>query len=559
MNILNFSLWLFLIDIINTFFIQMFFVLMIKILDNKLFLNIISIKRHIIKFMVISNLVISIILRLMLTFFSNNNQVSLIGTVLLILFFCTTLIYFKLKIKNITKNNVLKLFISFISTLILNLLIEIICTFVLATSFNISSSDILYNLKNTLLFSVPMRIIQLFLIFALLKTNKQILKNLILKNLILVCILLFLSISDIYIFIINNKYIDSLSTIWQYYFTLSLIATIAAMLYLFIWASKKNISKSLSNTDKLSFLLGIMDNLELVTNNITDTHLLQNTLLEILNSFISPSYMYCINSEFDIVYSTYPFFEKEKLQRKINNNKNFIRKIYTERKYYVGKSPLSFKDIKSSMYIPLYIDKNLYRLIVLEHKDSNYFEKDIINLVIKQLENIMKNSIFQNKIKESANYDYLTKIYNREFFNETLKQIKKTNSKVSIMMLDIDFFKKINDKYGHYAGDEVLKKVASQINSCIRSKDILARYGGEEFIICFNNTNPDYLLEIGERIRKKIEKNKIVYNNRIMNVTISIGIACPVKKSDIDILLLNADKALYESKKTGRNKCTIIT
>lgn len=559
MNILNFSLWLFLIDIINTFFIQMFFVLMIKILDNKLFLNIISIKRHIIKFMVISNLVISIILRLMLTFFSNNNQVSLIGTVLLILFFCTTLIYFKLKIKNITKNNVLKLFISFISTLILNLLIEIICTFVLATSFNISSSDILYNLKNTLLFSVPMRIIQLFLIFALLKTNKQILKNLILKNLILVCILLFLSISDIYIFIINNKYIDSLSTIWKYYFTLSLIATIATMLYLFIWASKKNISKSLSNTDKLSFLLGIMDNLELVTNNITDTHLLQNTLLEILNNFISPSYMYCINSEFDIVYSTYPFFEKEKLQRKINNNKNFIRKIYTERKYYIGKSPLSFKDIKSSMYIPLYIDKNLYGLIVLEHKDSNYFEEDIINLVIKQLENIMKNSIFQNKIKESANYDYLTKIYNREFFNETLEQIKKTNSKVSIMMLDIDFFKKINDKYGHYAGDEVLKKVASQINSCIRSKDILARYGGEEFIICFNNTNPDYLLEIGERIRKKIEKNKIVYNNRIMNVTISIGIACPVKKSDIDILLLNADKALYESKKTGRNKCTIIT
>lgn len=559
MNILNFSLWLFLIDIINTFFIQMFFVLMIKILDNKLFLNIISIKRHIIKFMVISNLVISIILRLMLTFFSNNNQVSLIGTVLLILFFCTTLIYFKLKIKNITKNNVLKLFISFISTLILNLLIEIICTFVLATSFNISSSDILYNLKNTLLFSVPMRIIQLFLIFALLKTNKQILKNLILKNLILVCILLFLSISDIYIFIINNKYIDSLSTIWKYYFTLSLIATIATMLYLFIWASKKNISKSLSNTDKLSFLLGIMDNLELVTNNITDTHLLQNTLLEILNSFISPSYMYCINSEFDIVYSTYPFFEKEKLQRKINNNKNFIRKIYTERKYYVGKSPLSFKDIKSSMYIPLYINKNLYGLIVLEHKDSNYFEEDIINLIIKQLENIMKNSIFQNKIKESANYDYLTKIYNREFFNETLEQIKKTNSKVSIMMLDIDFFKKINDKYGHYAGDEVLKKVASQINSCIRSEDILARYGGEEFIICFNNTNPDYLLEIGERIRKKIEKNKIVYNNRIMNVTISIGIACPVKKSDIDILLLNADKALYESKKTGRNKCTIIT
>ena len=559
MNILNFSLWLFLIDIINTFFIQMFFVLMIKILDNKLFLNIISIKRHIIKFMIISNLVISIILRLMLTFFSNNNQVSLIGTVLLILFFCTTLIYFKLKIKNITKNNVLKLFISFISTLILNLLIEIICTFVLATSFNISSSDILYNLKNTLLFSVPMRIIQLFLIFALLKTNKQILKNLILKNLILVCILLFLSISDIYIFIINNKYIDSLSTIWKYYFTLSLIATIATMLYLFIWASKKNISKSLSNTDKLSFLLGIMDNLELVTNNITDTYLLQNTLLEILNSFISPSYMYCINSEFDIVYSTYPFFEKEKLQRKINNNKNFIRKIYTERKYYVGKSPLSFKDIKSSMYIPLYIDKNLYGLIVLEHKDSNYFEEDIINLIIKKLENIMKNSIFQNKIKESANYDYLTKIYNREFFNETLEQIKKTNSKVSIMMLDIDFFKKINDKYGHYAGDEVLKKVASQINSCIRSKDILARYGGEEFIICFNNTNPDYLLEIGERIRKKIEKNKIVYNNRIMNVTISIGIACPVKKSDIDILLLNADKALYESKKTGRNKCTIIT
>ena len=565
MEVKSFLLWLFFVDIINAVILQGLFISFVKLLDNSFFANIIQFKKQILKLITFSTLIILIIIRLIFTI-NNNNQFSLAGTILLVLYFVGFLVYSKIKVKDFSKYNVLKLVVSFILTITLNIFIEIICVFVIGSVFNIKSTDILNNFTNTLLLAIPMQITNFLIILGLFKTNKEIIKKLIKihiynkKNLLIILAISILSISNMYTFVINSAFIDSLHLIWKYYYIISLFLTIFTMFFIFFWSNKNIKNNELSTSSKLSLLVDIMDNLVLTTDNITNTSPLQITLFKIINNFVNPTNLHFVDKKFDITYSTYSNFFKSDLQKAINNNKSYIKGIYTQKKYVTAENPLNIRKSKSILYIPLYIDKEEYGILMLEHKKANYLKEDVLDalrIVIKQIEKIIENSIFQNKIKKSANYDYLTKVYNRNYFNKILDESK--NKKVSIMMLDIDFFKKVNDKYGHYAGDECLKKVAYLIKSCIRDKDILARYGGEEFIILFTDTSQAHLMEIGERIRTKIEKEKIVYDeHKTIKVTISIGISCSDKKGDINTVLLNADKALYFSKETGRNKCTIL-
>ncbi len=124
-------------------------------------------------------------------------------------------------------------------------------------------------------------------------------------------------------------------------------------------------------------------------------------------------------------------------------------------------------------------------------------------------------------------------------------------------MFDIDFFKNVNDTYGHEAGDVVLTKVASIIKNSTRSSDIAARYGGEEFVLMLCGTL-EQSCEVAERIRQQVENTLIVHDGREIRVTISIGIAAYrfdwEKETE---LVKRADKALYESKENGRNQVTI--
>ena len=126
-------------------------------------------------------------------------------------------------------------------------------------------------------------------------------------------------------------------------------------------------------------------------------------------------------------------------------------------------------------------------------------------------------------------------------------------------MIDIDFFKKVNDKYGHFVGDEVLKMLTKNINDNIRNSDILARMGGEEFVVLLNETNEEEALEIAQKIRKIIENSNLEYNDINVQVTISIGLSMlnHEKDNEIDEILIRADEALYISKNSGRNKVSI--
>jgi diguanylate cyclase (GGDEF)-like protein len=166
------------------------------------------------------------------------------------------------------------------------------------------------------------------------------------------------------------------------------------------------------------------------------------------------------------------------------------------------------------------------------------------------------------KLIEISTKDYLTNIPNRRHFFEigtkSLHIAKRENIHLSVICIDIDFFKNINDTYGHNIGDEILKLISKNMNKYIRKSDILARIGGEEFAILLNNTNEKNAYILAEKIRLAI-KNLSYRNNDIeIKTTITLGISqLRQEDNDLDSIIIRADKALYQAKNTGRNKSVI--
>ncbi|MFQ6081883.1 MAG: two-component regulator propeller domain-containing protein [Candidatus Aminicenantia bacterium] len=174
-----------------------------------------------------------------------------------------------------------------------------------------------------------------------------------------------------------------------------------------------------------------------------------------------------------------------------------------------------------------------------------------------------------NRLKEKAEKlaitDSLTQLFNRRHFlnivEKELARAKRYNQKMILLILDVDYFKKINDVYGHQAGDFVLIKIANILKSSIRASDTVARFGGDEFIILLVNSKVELCLAIAERIRKKIEKTKILFGDLSLDVTVSIGASfyplANVPDVSYEHLIQVADEALYQAKRKGRNKLTI--
>ena len=165
-----------------------------------------------------------------------------------------------------------------------------------------------------------------------------------------------------------------------------------------------------------------------------------------------------------------------------------------------------------------------------------------------------------DKLNYEANTDAMTKCYNKAYFNRTsdleVKKSKVTGHPLSLIIYDLDYFKKLNDTYGHDAGDYVLKETAALIRSNgVREIDVFARYGGEEFVILLPGTNIKQAFEIAERIRKLIETHNYVYEGQKLAVTVSVGVSDYRQGVATGTeLFKRADKALYKSKDGGRNQ-----
>ena len=164
-----------------------------------------------------------------------------------------------------------------------------------------------------------------------------------------------------------------------------------------------------------------------------------------------------------------------------------------------------------------------------------------------------------NKLHHLSMIDELTNIYNRRYFFEMSQKLiaiaAREKKHLSLLMIDIDYFKNINDNYGHQVGDFILINVVKEIEKNIRKSDVFARVGGEEFTILLNDTSLDGAKVITEKIRRIIEDKVFIYNNITMSTTISIGLSELNKENtSIEDLYKQADKQLYIAKKNGRNR-----
>lgn len=184
--------------------------------------------------------------------------------------------------------------------------------------------------------------------------------------------------------------------------------------------------------------------------------------------------------------------------------------------------------------------------------------RDRLNRLESELETV-RQKLNEERVK--ALTDTLTKLPNREAYNERFslefKRWQRYGHPVVMVVADIDFFKKVNDTYGHLAGDRVIKVIAQQLKKTFRKTDFIARIGGEEFLIIM----PETTLEIGhsilEQTRQDIEKLPFHFNNKEVNVTMSFGMTCFTPGMDKDKIFKVADEALYEAKEGGRNRVVI--
>ncbi len=183
----------------------------------------------------------------------------------------------------------------------------------------------------------------------------------------------------------------------------------------------------------------------------------------------------------------------------------------------------------------------------------------------RQLEQTLRLEIFERRrveaeLRKLATTDPLTGIYNRRHFfhlaEREFERRQRYKESISIIMLDLDYFKQINDTYGHTAGDKVLNTAVQHFQDSLRKVDVLARYGGEEFVILLPETGCEHAKQMAERLRTRLANAPIRIDGKELKITASFGIASASKEDNtvnLDILLNRADKALYKAKDSGRN------
>lgn len=230
---------------------------------------------------------------------------------------------------------------------------------------------------------------------------------------------------------------------------------------------------------------------------------------------------------------------------------NLFKKSNEHEKYYILKD-------KNIIFIKkdLTDDKEII-LAIVKDMDLSELEKKYLNIILLHL-------IHSMNLLNLANYDSLTKLLNRNAISSRIKkELQRTqryNKKLSIILLDIDNFKKINDTYGHITGDIILKNIANLIKAQLRDSDYVGRWGGEEFLIVLPETSLDKATEIAERIRKLIEHHTFEINGTNIHLTASLGVASVEEHGiSIDELIQAADIALYSAKTKGKNKVLVLS
>lgn len=262
-------------------------------------------------------------------------------------------------------------------------------------------------------------------------------------------------------------------------------------------------------------------------------------------------------------------FEVAELMRVREKTRNvpiiFVTAIYKEQKYIFkgyerGAVDYIFKPIEPIILISkVKVFLNLYKQARQLREQAQQLEE--------RLEELLELQVANDKLLTLSNLDSLTGIPNRRYFDHFLElnwrdSIRERKS-ISLIMIDIDYFKEYNDHYGHVKGDECLTNVANCIATTLRRpRDFVARYGGEEFAVVLPNSEGEGALQVAETIRNNIIELFIPHETSkgIPQITVSLGVASikPMASDELEDIIRDADEALYNSKSLGRNKVTFL-
>ena len=301
----------------------------------------------------------------------------------------------------------------------------------------------------------------------------------------------------------------------------------------------KNISKIIESQYELSYIVPLIG--------------------EIMDTFLENHLIYIYlkqNNKMKLVWPASCF--DETIQRKVSKIGNSKEPEFDKAKK-LGFFPLVNENLPIGCMVTRSVSKGLTVLEIYQ-----------LQQLSKQVAITINRAKVYAEILKYATLDALTGFYNRHQLEERLKQeishAKRKGTSLCAIMTDIDYFKKVNDTYGHAAGDIVLKTVSKVIRTQLREYDIAARYGGEEFVILLPYTNKDEAYLVAERLRKSV-KNKAINIEKVntknktknIHVTISLGVTeYDSEQSSLKDFMLSVDKALYISKESGRNKVVMV-
>ena len=231
-----------------------------------------------------------------------------------------------------------------------------------------------------------------------------------------------------------------------------------------------------------------------------------------------------------------------------NSNLSSIKKELEE---YPKLAHDDFKQAHNKLYnITVSLEENTRALSKDLKEHSSELEK--MNLKVKKLEQELESA------KKDSKEDFLTKLYNKraldEFFEFKEAEYKRYAYNYSIVMFDLDFFKSVNDTYGHDTGDLVLKSLARILKKEVRTEDIVGRFGGEEFVAILSGTDTKGAIVFAEKVRKNVEKARFMHKKDRINITISCGVSERGKHTSLQEVFVSADENLYKAKEGGRNR-----
>ena len=235
-------------------------------------------------------------------------------------------------------------------------------------------------------------------------------------------------------------------------------------------------------------------------------------------------------------------------------------KIELDEKFFKHKDELTFLILAYNKTLDKLISRTTQRdQARIEIEEKNMSLKHSVNEKTLALqEKITELNGMNEKLAILASTDPLTNLLNRRCFFERAKQelsrLKRNNKQAAVVIVDIDFFKVVNDKYGHPAGDAVLTVISKILKNSVRQHDLVSRFGGEEFAIFLSDVDMEKSIMLAERMRKNIAEQQVIYKGDIIKSTASFGLSMLTSDSqDINSVINDADKLLYEAKASGRN------